>query len=319
MIRRIAAAAVAAPVLVFGGGVASFEHTPWERPAEWAPPERQPLEGMEIRFLGVSGYVISDDRTTLVLDPALNRYTLAELATGPVTPDAELSAALVPEADYILVNHAHHDHSVDMPEIALRTGATVIGSPSTCALARSRGVPRDQTREVVGGETLHLGSFTVQVRAGVHGPIMGVDDPMSGVIPEDAGPLWFFDYTQDGTLAFHLESRGEQVWFHPASTFHPGDLGGLTADTLIMGVNGAGASPEGLAAAVAEAQPERVLPTHYDNFFQPRSLGLALFPGIDLEGKLAWMRESGVAFDWIVMDYDEVITVSQEEDAPAGG
>jgi L-ascorbate metabolism protein UlaG (beta-lactamase superfamily) len=41
----------------------------------------------------------------------------------------------VKRADFILVTHTHYDHVLDVPYIATKTGATVIGTESTVASA----------------------------------------------------------------------------------------------------------------------------------------------------------------------------------------
>lgn len=282
-----------------------LRHAPYDAP----PPPPAPEEvALTVRYLGVTGYEISDGQTTLVLDPMVNRWTLPELLTGPLEPDPALSARWVPEADYVLVNHAHFDHVIDAPEIALRTGAEVVGSASVANLMRSRGGPEGQLREVSGGEELTLGSFQVRVVASTHGSVLGSSEPMPGTIAPDAGPLWFYEYTQDQSLSYRIEAGGASIWFHPSAVHRPGELGGQTAGTLIVGVNNADASAEGFRALAAEAGAARVIPSHFDNFFQPIDQGLGLFPGLDMDGaRAALTGDSGA--DWIVLGYDQVVAL----------
>ena len=47
-------------------------------------------------------------------------------------------------------------------------------------------------RVVKPGDHLTLGTFTVDVRSSRHTDIAGISQPMSGVIPPDAGSLWFW-------------------------------------------------------------------------------------------------------------------------------
>jgi len=311
---RLRRAALSTSMLIgpvgLGGAMFAFRHVPVELPP---PPPPAAEQALSIRYLGVTGYAISDGETTIILDPMLNRATADELLL-PLDPDPELAARWVPEADFVLVNHAHYDHAIDAPSIALRTGAPVLGPQSVVNLALSRGVPAPQTRALSGGERLTLGSCTVNVAASTHGSVLGMEKPMYGEIPPDAGALWFFQYKHDESLSYRIECGGASVWFHPSALYTPGELGGLEADTLIIGVNNADANDAAFRDIVADVKPRRILPSHYDNFFQPIDLGLSLFPGLDLERRRDVLIGDATDIGWVVMDYGQVLTVPP--DAP---
>ena len=283
-----------------------MRHVPLQIPVEQRPPQAltQPNGGLTIRYLGVSGYEVTDGKTVVLLDPTPTRPPPSALLTGPLVPDEAYGALTCPRADFILVNHSHFDHVLDVPAIALRTKATVLGSQSTVNLARSRGVPADHARVVKPGDHLTLGTFTIDVRGSRHTDIAGISQPMDGVIPADAGALWFWQFKLDQTLAFRLEANGTSIWFHPTSTFAKGEVGGPPAASLIVGVTGEKPTRQKVDGLLAEARPVRVLPTHYDNFFQPRQKGLAAMPGFDLASPRRLFLEANPALTWITLDYD---------------
>ena len=68
-------------------------------------------------YYGHACFQLDDDKFKILFDPFL---------TG--NPQASISEKDV-SADYILVTHAHGDHIGDAPNIAVRTGATVVGIP----------------------------------------------------------------------------------------------------------------------------------------------------------------------------------------------
>lgn len=298
---------------VFGAAAHALRYVPYEidpadRPAE-GPPDGH---GITLRWLGVTGYELSDGRTTLLVDPVLTRPTLAQLWSGPLQPDAEAARRACPRADFILVNHAHHDHALDMPVLAEATGAKVVGGRSSLNLARARGIPEERLIEVHGGEHVSLGSFAVDVRRTRHPVVLGMSDFLPGTIPASAGPLWWFQYRQDGCLAFRFASRGAVVWFHPTSTWEPGELSGLTASTLILGVAGEPLDEARARAILSEVQPRRVIPTHWDNFFQPREQGLSRLTTVDLQAAEDAVRAAAPDVAWWVLDYDQRVTLPPE-------
>jgi L-ascorbate metabolism protein UlaG (beta-lactamase superfamily) len=282
---------------------------PLEIPAEQLAPAEltQPGNGLTLRYLGVSGYEVSDGTTVVLLDPAPTRPPPSALLTGPLVADEAWGAKQCPRADYILVNHTHFDHALDVPAIALRTHAMVIGSQSTVNLALSRGVLPERTRVVKPGDHLTLGTFTVDVRGSRHTDIAGISQPMGGLVPPDAGALWFWQFKLDVTLAYRLEARGTSLWFHPTSTFAAGEVTGPPAPTLIVGVTGEKPTLEKARGLLAEAKPVRVLPTHYDNFFQPMQKGLSAMPGFDLEAPRKLYLEADPSLRWITLDYEHPI------------
>src|SRR5215218_10287194 len=105
--------------------------------------ERVPLglpAGLELEWLGVAGYRLSYEGTTVLVDPYVSRAPLrALLLRRPVLPDERLIDRYVRRADAILIGHTQWDHAVDAPAIARRDGAMVYGSDSLARLMALHG------------------------------------------------------------------------------------------------------------------------------------------------------------------------------------
>jgi L-ascorbate metabolism protein UlaG (beta-lactamase superfamily) len=71
-------------------------------------------------------------------------------------PQPRQSAGEVERADWIVVGHSHFDHLWGAERIALRTGATIIGSYETVRVMQAAGVPAAQLMPVAGGERVRL-------------------------------------------------------------------------------------------------------------------------------------------------------------------
>ena len=99
---------------------------------------------VELKYLGTAGWKISDDKTTVLIDPYISRI---KLGSGPsvnkldkrdtvlrsdfFVSDTVLIDSLIDKVDFILVHHSHFDHLSDVPYIAKITGAKVIGTETT--------------------------------------------------------------------------------------------------------------------------------------------------------------------------------------------
>ncbi len=317
MSRRVKILLSTPPVLLallVGAWFAFTHHVRWKIPPQHQPPASWRVKGpgLTLRSLGVSGFEVSDGTTTVLLDPTPTRPDPVALITGPIDADPALGAKWCPKADVILVNHTHFDHALDVGAIAKRTGALVVGSQNTVNLALSRGVTKEKTRVVHAGDQLTVGGFTIDVRGTRHADLL-VSQPMSGAVATDSGAMWFWNYALDETLVFRLSASGTTLWFHPTSTYAPGELGGLPAKTLIVGVTGEKQNRTKVDGLLSEAKPLRVLPTHFDNFFQPLDRGLALMPGLDLDAARQVFLDADPKLEWGVTDYDETISLPPDQ------
>lgn len=303
---------VAFPPLFLLVALFRTRHIPWDIPAEWrapAPPGPPPASGgagLWVTYLGVTGYRITDGKTTLLVDPTPTRPSGLELL-GAIESDAALVASWCPKADAVLVNHAHHDHVLDVPNVAKHTGAVVFGSPSTLGYCRSRAVPEAQLKPTKAGDRLAIGSFTVDVRGSYHTAIFGKENPLAGRIPDDAGALRWWEFGQDGCFAFRLAAGGATLWFHPTSTYQPGGLGGLEARTIILGITGERLTLERAKGVLTESKAARVLPTHFDNFLQPIGKGMGLLLDLDIDAARETVRQASPQAAWWVLDFGQTV------------
>src|SRR5262245_58820684 len=138
------------------------------------PMARKTRATLELTHLGAAGWQISDGQRVILLDPYVSRLRFkgrfgshdappsdgdTRRVFGPgdeLVPDVAAIDAHITRADFILHSHSHFNHTLDMPYIARKTGAIVIGTESTTNLARVGGVAEAQLRTVRGGEDYEL-------------------------------------------------------------------------------------------------------------------------------------------------------------------
>src|SRR6476469_5100817 len=117
---------------------------------------------VSFRWLGVAGVELTANGRTLVVDPFFSRPPFMRFLFGRIEPNRRLVQEKVISCDYVLVSHAHWDHIMDVPEVALHTGALAFGSQNTCRLLALLGVPEKQVRLIRAEDVLNLDGFRVE-------------------------------------------------------------------------------------------------------------------------------------------------------------
>jgi L-ascorbate metabolism protein UlaG (beta-lactamase superfamily) len=215
-----------------------------------------------LRWLGNAGFEFEMGGLTLIVDPFLTRPKAHNLFFGRVEPDEAALRKHIARCDHILVTHAHFDHCMDAPEIALRTGSQVHGSANTCAIMRMAGVPLQQTHVISAGESFSLGNIQVSVLPAAH-PWIPLYTP--GKVANNLNfPACLGDYRMDVCYSYLLESQGRRIliWSSTRSTGAP------RADLLACRAVSGQRWYEDL---LNQVQPGVVIPQHWDDFFQPLS------------------------------------------------
>jgi L-ascorbate metabolism protein UlaG (beta-lactamase superfamily) len=189
----------------------------------------------------------------ILLDPYLSRlritgqfgtYTTPSVAGDTrrvFGPDDELVGdesavdAHITRADFILHSHSHFNHTIDMPYIARKTGATVIGTESTINLARTGGVSESQLLPVHGGEDWAFGDFSVKVIPSLHSALNGKHFFDSRVVPRDfRGPRRLGADVEGGTLAYLLRLAGYQILWFGSMNYVEREVQGLRPDVAMI-------------------------------------------------------------------------------------
>jgi len=244
-----------------------------------AAPGRRPIT---LTYLGNAGWQIDDGRTVIIVDPFLSQfhnpralYAGAAEDDGTddiLVPDEAQIAAHVPRADYVLVTHDHQDHMLDVPSVAKRTGATVIGTGGTFRIARAEGVPDKQLITVKGGEDLEFGGFSLRVVPSIHSEVFAKrynNFAISGDVAVDLKPpLHESDYREGGTLAYLLRMAGHQVLIMGGMNYIEREMQGLRPDIALVGANSSTVHVHDYAGRLMRAlgDPAVVLPTHWDSY-----------------------------------------------------
>ncbi|MCE7997155.1 MAG: hypothetical protein HEP71_34665 [Roseivirga sp.] len=242
-------------------------------------------EPLQLKYLGTAGWKITDGKIIVLVDPYISRV---KLGTGPgISPDDDRKTvlrsdyfvsdtvgidSLITRADFILVHHSHFDHLSDVPYIAKKTGAKVIGTETTCNILRAYGIPNDQLYPVKGGEDYQFENFSVRVVPSIHSALNKkhyIDNRVYSEVPK--APLRVSDFIEGGSLMFLARFDNHKVLTMGSMNFVERELFGLEPDILLAGVNqsqlGLYKYNERLLAGTN--YPKVIIPSHWDNFRLP--------------------------------------------------
>ena len=250
--------------------------------------QAQPLQ---FKYLGAAGWEITDGKTVVLVDPYLTRakYPTPNDPADPedtrslvtnatvVYTDTLVVDANIKRADVILLTHSHPDHSLDMPYIAKKTGATVVGTASTGVIARINGVPESQIRVVAGKETLKFDGASIRVIPSLHGIFRQPTDPNAPpprppVIPADTtAPMRYVQYQEGGTLAYLISLGGHQIIVFGSMNYIETEVAGLRPDIALIGAMPERQFIQNYTPRLMKAlgNPRTVIPTHWDRFNVP--------------------------------------------------
>jgi L-ascorbate metabolism protein UlaG (beta-lactamase superfamily) len=244
-----------------------------------------------LKYLGTAGWEITDGTTVILIDPYLSRINGPAPPGGGsghsmpgdtrrafgwndmASPDVAAIDSHIQRADFVLVTHTHYDHILDVPHIALKTGAAVIGTESTENVMRAYGVPEEQLITVRGGEDYQFGSFALKVIPSIHSPLDHKHYFSSATVPAGMkAPLTLEQiHPEGGTLAYLLRFHGHQILAFGGMNYIEREIVGLEPDVALIG---AGASRKEIYDYSGRLMrdlhyPAIVLPTHWDNFLAP--------------------------------------------------
>jgi L-ascorbate metabolism protein UlaG (beta-lactamase superfamily) len=244
-------------------------------------------DGLEIVWLGVSGYRLTYQDVSLFVDPYVSRVPLrALLLRRPATPDPAMLdhyAGAPGEVAGILVGHTHFDHAVDAPAIARRTGARAYGSSSLAHLMRLHGLGHLAV-EVEPRRAYELGPFVVRFVPSRHSKLLlGLKVPMDGELTCDhLDGLSPGAYKCGAVFGIRIEVAGISLYHQGSADLDDDALGRDPVDVFLAGVAGRGFTPRYWERILPRLDPRVVVPTHYDDFFAPLGAPEGFVRGVKL-------------------------------------
>jgi L-ascorbate metabolism protein UlaG (beta-lactamase superfamily) len=239
--------------------------------------ERVPLSlpsGLELEWLGVSGYRMTYEGQTLLIDPYVSRCGLDALVRRkPVMPDPariERFIGAPPGVIGVLVGHTHFDHAVDAPALAQRFSCQAYGSQSLARLMQLHGA---QERAVVvePHRVYEVGPFEVSFAPSVHSKlVLGLAVPFGGELTcEHLGGLTPAAYRCGEVWGIRIDVAGVSFYHQGSANLIDDQVPRGGVDFFLAGVSGRGFTRDYWRRILTALDPRTIVPTHYDDFFRP--------------------------------------------------
>ena len=251
-----------------------------------ARPLRLPA-GLEVEWLGVSGYRLSCEGRTLFVDPYLSRVPFRDLLLRRrALPDpAALERFLTAPGETVgvLVGHTHFDHAVDAPAIARRSGCKAYGSRSLVSLMALHGLP-GQAVEVEPYRTYELGPFEVGFTPSAHSKLLlGLAVPYDGELScEHLDSLSPGAYRCGQVWGISIAVAGVRFYHQGSANLLDDAVRERDVDVFLAGVAGRSFTERYWQRILPLLNPRAVVPTHYDNFFRPLGDDLEFVANVQL-------------------------------------
>lgn len=251
---------------------------------------------LTVRYWGVSTLVLSDGETTIMTDGFFTRPSLFKSLFGKLQPDLQkISEALkklqVKNLAVIIPLHSHHDHAMDAPEVARKTGAQFLGSESSANIARGWGLDNNKISIAAPNQPYHFGAFTLYLIPSNHAPIADGLSKRLGLGEKITEPVSFpaklSAFKEGITYSLVVEHPLGNVLIHASAGMPDQALSTYRTDVVFLGIGnlgkqGAEFQKNYFRKTVYAVGAKKVIPIHWDDFTLP--VGDSLTPFNSLVG-----------------------------------
>lgn len=205
------------------------------------------------------------------IDPYVTRLRFVDLLRRRVIGADEAAIARhIDRADAVLVGHTHFDHALDVPAIARRTGCRVYGSGSLEHLMGLHGLA-DRAVVVEAHRDYEVGPFKFHFVPSVHSKLqLGLRVNYGGELTcEHLDHLTPQAYRCGQVWGICIEVAGTRIYHQGSADLLEDEIRDREVDVFLCGIAGRRFTPRYVERVLRALSPKLVVPSHFDDFFQP--------------------------------------------------
>lgn len=233
---------------------------------------------MKITYFGTTTLLFDDGINQILFDGHFTRPSFFDIGFKKISTNKKLVDEMIQlhkiyRLKAIFVSHSHHDHVMDVPYIASRCGCDIYGSSSSLNVARGLSIDEAKLHEFECFKKINIGDFNITVIPSKHSKAHWYNNDLGQTIDSPLiQPAKKKMYKEGGSFDFIIEHQQKTYLIRPSYSYIEGQLDGIKADVLFLGVAGiAKASEEEkkmfFKETIEKVSPKLVIPVHWDNFF----------------------------------------------------
>lgn len=235
---------------------------------------------MKVTYFGTTTLLFDDGADQIMFDchvsrPSILKCLFGRLKTNKAVADKVIDDFKIDRLRAIFISHTHYDHVMDAPYFAKRCGADIYGSASTLNVARGGAVDEKRLHSFETSGQVEIGGFNITVIPSVHSAARWYNDDLGETVGAPLiQPAGMRAYKEGGSFDFLVRCQEKSILIRPSYNCIEGQLDGIKADVLFLGITGlAEDTEEGkrrfFEETVDKVSPETAIPVHWDNFFRP--------------------------------------------------
>jgi L-ascorbate metabolism protein UlaG (beta-lactamase superfamily) len=177
------------------------------------------------------------------------------------------------------------DHALDVPAIARRHGCTVYGSTSLAHLMQLHDLTA-QAIVVAPHRDYEIGPFRFHFVPSQHSKLqLGLAVPYSGELTcDDVDELTPQAYRCGQVWGICVEVAGMRIYHQGSADLIEDEIRDRGVDLFLCGISGRRFTRHYVERIVRALQPQRIVPTHYDDFFRPLTADPRFSLNVNLTG-----------------------------------
>ena len=234
---------------------------------------------LKVTYFGTTTLLFDDGQDQILFDAHVTRPSLVDYirntkaSTDTALCDKLIRLHRIDRLRAIFISHTHHDHVMDAPYFAIQCGAKIYGSESARNVALGGSVPDENTVVFGHGSVFTIGDYKIRILKSLHSKPTILNNDLGEPITEPlVQPAKLRDYKEGGSYDFFVEHGDKKILIRPSFNYIEGQLDGLQADVLFLGVAGLAKADSDtektfFTETVEKVGAKVVIPIHWDNFF----------------------------------------------------